>query len=111
MGSLQGTLSHAQHRVWSVRSAEYNGRLVDDDQYGDRSDMLRPVRRPLDDSHTIIGCLAAPLQRQGAYTRVHTGRKSVAPGIQRPTSMPCRCLLIEQTITQSFSLMADSEFD
>lgn len=61
VGAVQGAFTHAEHRVRTIRSSEHNGRLADDDQYADRSDVLRAVRGALHDAHPVVGRFQTPL--------------------------------------------------
>jgi len=54
VGTVQGAVSHALYRLWSVPAAEYDRRLVDHGQYVDRCHLLRHVRRSRHHSHSII---------------------------------------------------------
>jgi len=54
VGAVQSAVAHAEYRIRSIRSSEYNGRLVDDDQYVDRRHVLRAVRWTLHDAHPVV---------------------------------------------------------
>ena len=65
MVAVQGPLAHAQHRLRAVSSSEPYRRLVDDGEYVDGSDLLRVVRRSLDNYHPVVRYVTTTLQRQG----------------------------------------------
>lgn len=74
MVAIQGPLTHAQHRLRTVSSSEPHRRLANNGEYVDGSDVLRPVRRSLDNHHPVVRYVTATIQRQGI-------RESVADAV------------------------------
>jgi len=54
VGVVQGAVTHVVHWLWPLPATEYDGRLADNDQHADRSDLLRPLCRPFNNADTVF---------------------------------------------------------
>jgi len=65
MGAVQGSITHAVHRIRSLSPAEYYRRLADHCQHAVRSDVLRALRWSLNYRDTVVRHVETSLQREG----------------------------------------------
>jgi len=86
VGTVQGAVSHAVYRVWSLSASEYDRRLADDRQHVDRRHVLRAVRRTHHHRHTVLRHVQTTLSREG------TEICSVLIGVEN--DLGCACVSI-----------------
>ena len=72
VGFIQGPITHAQHRIRTLSSAECDRRVVDHGQYAIWRHMLCPVRRPYDRTDPIVRYVQETLQRKGICIIIQT---------------------------------------